>query len=554
MGSSCLRAVFTVAALTALLVIAAAAPLQAQSPRRDKPATPEPGATAGSTLRVWNRTIAEFRVAIRQVGPADRAANAARRIEALPDDVRPEEVRAEPATLGDLHGVLVFVRGQTLFAIMDSDVDPTAGETLESAGARAVGQLRSVLQARGEQRRLPVLLRGVALSLGATVILVLVVWVTRRAADRALVRLTQMTHPHAISLLGRDVWPHLNTFQRVMVRLTAWAVGIVAAYLWLTFVLHEFPYTRPWSERLGEYLTGLLARLATGALHALPGFFAVVVIFVVTRFVVRLVDVFFRAIEAGTIRVTALQPDTAGASRRITAVLIWIFALTIAYEYIPGSDADAFKAIGIFTGLIVSLGSAGLVNHLMSGLVIVYSRALRPGDLVQSGDIVGVVSEVGLLSIKLVSVRGEEITIPNAVLAGTTVTNYSRLAGESGAVVSASVTIGYDQPWRQVHALLLLAAERTPRVRREPAPYVLQRGLSDFAVQYELRVHIEAPEERFRVLSDLHGRIQDAFNEFGVQIMSPAFESQPERSVVVPKSRWFTAPAGPPKDAHGGSA
>jgi small-conductance mechanosensitive channel len=529
-----------IAVSTALLLGAAIAPLHAQPP--------------AATLRVWNRPIVEFRVTVRHVPPAERAANAARRIEALPDDIRPEEVRLEPATIGDLHGVLVLARNYTLFGIMEADLDPTMGETLESAGARAVGQLRAVLEARAEQRRLPVLVRGLVLSLGATVILALVVWVTRGAAERALARLTRMTQAHAISLLGRDVWPLLSSVRRALVRLTAWAIGIVAAYLWLIFVLHEFPYTRPWGDRLGEYLAELLARLATGALQGLPGFFAVVVIFLAARFLVRLVDLFFRAIERGTVTFAAVQPDTAGASRRIAAVLIWIFALTIAYEYIPGSDTDAFKAIGIFTGLIVSLGSAGLVNHLMSGLVVVYSRALRPGDLVQSGDIVGVVSDVGLLSTKLVSPRREEITIPNAVLAGTTVTNYSRLAGESGAVIAASVTIGYDQPWRQVHALLLLAAERTPGVRHEPEPYVLQRALSDFAVQYELRVHIEKPEERFRVLSDLHGRIQDAFNEFDVQIMSPAFESQPERSVVVPRSRWFAAPADPPKDPPDGGS
>ena len=116
-------------------------------------------------------------------------------------------------------------------------------------------------------------------------------------------------------------------------------------------------------------------------------------------------------------------------------------------------------------------------------------------------------------------------------------------------MVSASVTIGYDQPWRQVHALLVLAAERTPDVRKEPAPYVLQRALSDFAVQYEVRAHIETPEARFRVLSDLHAQIQDAFNEFGVQIMVPAFESQPERAVGVPKSRWFAAPAASPNES-----
>ncbi|HEY3065479.1 MAG TPA: mechanosensitive ion channel domain-containing protein [Methylomirabilota bacterium] len=485
--------------------------------------------------------MAEFRVPVGQVRPADRAANAARRVEALPEDVSPEDIRAEEATVGDLHGAVVSARGQMLFAILDGDLDLTTGETLASASARTVAQLQSVLRARAEQRRLPVLVRGIALSVGATLLLGLALWATRRAADRALVRLTRATHPRTVSRLGRDLWVFVDTLERALVHATAWALGIVVTYLWLTFVLRRFPYTRPWGDRLGGYLVDLLAGLATGALGALPGLFAVVLIFLLTRFVVRMVGVFFRAVEDGTITVGLLKPDTAGATRRITAVVIWIFALTVAYEYIPGSESDSFKAIGIFTGLMVSLGSAGLVNHVMSGLLVVYSRALRPGELIHTGDITGFVSEVGLLSTKLVTAKREEITIPNAVLAGTTVTNYSRLEG--GALVAATATIGYDQPWRQVHALLLLAAERTPHVRKEPRPYVVQRALSDFAVQYEVRAHIETPELRFRVLSELHAQIQDAFNEFGVQIMVPAFEAQPERAVVVPKSKWFTAPA-----------
>jgi small-conductance mechanosensitive channel len=229
--------------------------------------------------------------------------------------------------------------------------------------------------------------------------------------------------------------------------------------------------------------------------------------------------------------------------------VIWLFALTVAYQYVPGAGTDAFKAIGVFAGLMVSLGSAGLVGQLMSGLAVAYSRALKPGELVQAGTTVGMVSEVGFLSTKLVTARREEITIPNAVLAGATVTNYSRLAGADGAVVATRVTIGYDAPWRQVHALLRLAAERTPGTRRTPVPQVVQGALSDFYVEYELRAHIERPEERFRVLSDLHAQIQDAFNEFGVQIMSPAFESQPDKPVIVPPSRWHATPApgqGPP--------
>jgi small-conductance mechanosensitive channel len=387
----------------------------------------------------------------------------------------------------------------------------------------------------------------VGLSLGATVLLVLIVLGVRRALDRALARLAKVTHPRAVSLFGASVLSVVEGFRRGMVRLTALAMSLVVIYLWLTFVLQAFPYTRPWGERLGDYLSGLLAQLGTGALRAIPGLFTVIVIFLAARVVVRLVDAVFRGVETGALTLGILQPDTARATRRIASIVIWIFALTVAYEYIPGSETDAFKAVGVFTGLMVSLGSAGFVNHVMSGLVVAYSRALRVGEIVRAGEIVGRVTDVGLLSTRLVTARREEITIPNGTLAGMTVTNYSRLAGTDGAVISPTVTIGYDQPWRQVHALLLLAAERTPGVRKEPKPSVLQRALNDFSVQYELRAHIEQPEERFRVLSDLHAQIQDAFNEFGVQIMAPAFESQPEGAVVVPKSRWYTAPASPPK-------
>jgi small-conductance mechanosensitive channel len=258
------------------------------------------------------------------------------------------------------------------------------------------------------------------------------------------------------------------------------------------------------------------------------------------------------AIEVGVgqrdaVKLRSLPSDTAGATRRIASVLIWILALTMAYQYIPGSGTDAFRAIGVLTGLMISLGSAGLVNQLMSGLVVVYSRALRPGEIVRVGDLAGRVTEVGLLSTKLAA-KGEEITIPNAVLVGTTVTNYSRLGGDNGPVIATSVGIGYDAPWRQVHAMLLLAAARTPGIRAQPAPFVLQRALTDFVVEYELRGHLERSAEPMQTRSVLHTQIQDAFNEFGVQIMAPAFESQPERAVVVPRARWYATPAAPPKD------
>jgi small-conductance mechanosensitive channel len=197
----------------------------------------------------------------------------------------------------------------------------------------------------------------------------------------------------------------------------------------------------------------------------------------------------------------------------------------------------------VLLGIVVSLGSTGLVNQVMSGLVVSYSRALQPGDYVRVGGEEGLVREIGMLSTKLETSRREEITIPNALLVGTTTTNFSALPGSEGPVTMTAVTIGYDAPWRQVHALLALAASRTQGVRSQPEPRVLQRALSDFYVEYQLIVHIDRGLFPAIVRSELHTQIQDAFNEHGVQIMSPHFMAQPDGAVVVPKARWSAAPA-----------
>ena len=115
--------------------------------------------------------------------------------------------------------------------------------------------------------------------------------------------------------------------------------------------------------------------------------------------------------------------ETAKATRRLVIVIMWIFALTVAYPYIPGSSSAAFRGVSVFVGLMVSLGATGMVNQIVSGMVIVYTRAFRPGEYVRIGDTEGFVEEIGVLSTKFSTLRREHITIPNAVLVGTKVNN-----------------------------------------------------------------------------------------------------------------------------------
>jgi small-conductance mechanosensitive channel len=132
----------------------------------------------------------------------------------------------------------------------------------------------------------------------------------------------------------------------------------------------------------------------------------------------------------------------------------------------------------------------------------------------------------------MLTIQGEEVTIPNTVVVNGPVKNFGRAAKGQGALVGTRVSVGYDIPWRKVHALLLEAAKDTSGIRGDPAPYVLQRALDDFYVQYELVAAVENPVDRPVVASALHGRIQDAFNAAGVQIMSPHYVFQPTHPVL----------------------
>lgn len=536
---------FSSSRLLHALVLSAilAAPAAAQLPA-DEQLPPAMAVTAAqpAELIVWNRPITTFRAALGATTPADRARAAAQRIDDIPGFHLDDEVRVVPAQVGRLSGLMAYVGGRFVFAILNQDLDPEAGETLESARAGAEERLREVLAARAAQRRLPVLLRGIGLSLLVTLIFALALWVLVRLQRWVHGRISAATERRAGEAL-RQVRGYLMDFARRAEQAAVWALGLFLGYLWLTFVLSQFPYTQPWGVELGNGLRDLISEMALSAAKATPGLLAVLIILVAARFVVRVLHTLFDGVVHGRLHLSWLQPETVEATRRISTLLVWLFAITVAYPYIPGSETPAFRGISVFVGLMLSLGSAGLVNQVMSGLVVVYARAIRPGEYVRIGDQEGIVSQVGLLSTKLSTFQKEEVTIPNAVLVGSATTNYSRLADEHGAVVSTSVTIGYDTPWRQVEALLRLAAERTADVRTQPPPRVLQRQLDDFYVEYLLLVNVDQPARRPAILAALHAQIQDAFNEFGIQIMSPHYLDQPDGAVVVPKSKWFTPPA-----------
>ncbi len=312
-------------------------------------------------------------------------------------------------------------------------------------------------------------------------------------------------------------------------------------------MLNQFPYTRPWGENLNGYLLGIVKTIGSSVLEALPNLLIAFVIFMIARMTIRLFSPFFDRLEAGRSQWGSLDVDTAKPTRWIFSSSIWLFAIVMAYPYLPGSQSDAFRGMSLLIGLMISVGGAGLLSQAASGLILMYSRTLRTGEFVRINDHEGTVTELGTFTTKIRTGLGEELTFPNALVLGTVTKNYSRTVKGKGYIVDTVVTIGYDTPWRQVEAMLIEAASRTPNVVQDPPPCVFQTVLSDFYPEYRLVCQAVAsqPRPRAEVLSRLHANIQDVFNEHGVQIMSPNYEGDPNEAKLVPKSMWFTAPAKP---------
>jgi small-conductance mechanosensitive channel len=330
------------------------------------------------------------------------------------------------------------------------------------------------------------------------------------------------------------------------VRGIRWLMLLALTYVWLQFVLGQFPWTRVLSEQLLAVLINPLEQMGAGFLEFVPSLVFLIVLTLLTRYGLRLLRLVFTAVERRNLTIGSFDPDWAGPAYKLIRVLVIALALVMAYPYLPGSGSEALRGISVFGGLMFSLGASTMVSNVLAGYLNTFGRTFRVGDVIQVGEVRGQVTQIRLLTTRVRTVKNEEITLPNSIVLGSPVTNYSALAQSNGLVLHTEVGIGYEVPWRQVHAMLEEAARRTPDLQREPAPFILQRRLGDFAVVYELNVYASSANGMLLSYSRLHQNILDVFNEHGVQIMTPAYEGDPEQPKLVPKEQWFAAPAKPP--------
>jgi small-conductance mechanosensitive channel len=328
-----------------------------------------------------------------------------------------------------------------------------------------------------------------------------------------------------------------------LLHLVKWISVIAAIYAYFAFVFDLYPWTRPLSLVLFKIFIDPVRRIGDGFLAAFPGLVFVMVVILVAQYALKTLRLFFGGIDEGRITWANFDPEWAWPTYKIVRLMVIVFAAVVAYPYIPGSGSEAFKGISLFIGLVFSLGSSSVISNLVAGYSMTYRRAFKVGDVIRVNDVMGVVAEIGLVVTRLRTPKNEDVILPNSDILNKIVTNYSTLAKKEGIILHTTAGIGYETPWRQVEAMLLLAAERTPGLLKYPSPYVLVKALGDFAITYEVNVYCGTPDRMPQLYTALHKNVVDLFNEYGIQIMTPAYVGDPESPKLVPKDQWFTAPA-----------
>ncbi len=479
--------------------------------------------------------------------PAERRAlEIAARIEQLAADpgVAPETLVLAESPLG------IDIRSGRLRIVMVTDPDAELeGLPRDRLAVLVLQRIQEAMRAYRDARSRTNLLGGALRALAALAV-VAAAWLllsgtyrrTVAAVEQRFRRRVQKLAIGSFELVRADrVWSYLRAVLRGLRAL----IGLAMVFFFFEYALRQFPWTRGTGAQLDDWVLGPLRMIGHGLVGIIPNLIFLAVLFVVTRWALSLLRLFFDGVASGTVVLEGFYPEWAAPTFNLVRLAVIVFAVVVAYPYIPGSESAAFKGISLFLGLIVSLGSSSSTSNIIAGYTMTYRRLFREGDRVRIGEVFGTVTKIRLQVTHVRTPKNEEAVLPNSSILNTEVINYSTMAKSEGLILHTAVGIGYETPWRQVEAMLLLAAERTPGLAPGRQPFVLQTALGDFAVTYELNVHSDDPDRILFQYAELHRQILDVFNEYGIQIMTPAYRNDPRQPKIVPRDQWFAAPAAP---------
>ncbi len=209
--------------------------------------------------------------------------------------------------------------------------------------------------------------------------------------------------------------------------------------------------------------------------------------------------------------------------------LPWAISTAVRYAILLAGFALAAMAAGLdltHATILVGAFSVGLgfglqnvVNNFFSGLILMFERPIKIGDMVEIGSLAGHVTEIGIRSSTVKTFQGAEVIVPNAELISKEVVNWT--LSNRFRRVEIPVGVAYGSDVEQVMALLLETVQGHEQVTPEPAPQVLFTGFGDSSLDFELRCWVTDVDHTLIVSTDLRVAVERTLREHDVEIPFP---------------------------------
>ncbi|MDE0704071.1 MAG: mechanosensitive ion channel [Rhodospirillaceae bacterium] len=226
-----------------------------------------------------------------------------------------------------------------------------------------------------------------------------------------------------------------------------------------------------------------------------------------------------RALERRIGRAESLTPSVQVLIAKIVRIFLVVLAFLIAIGSL-GIDLTALTVFGGALGIGVGIGLQKVVSNLVSGLLLLMDKSIKPNDVIAVGGTYGWVASLGARYAAVRTRDGVEYLIPNEELITQRVENWSH--SDSAVRLLIPVGISYRSDVRHAIGLCCEAAAAVERVLADPAPRCLLRGFGDSSVDLEIRIWIDDPAEgRSNVVSEVLLRVWDLFHEHGIEIPFP---------------------------------
>ena len=310
-------------------------------------------------------------------------------------------------------------------------------------------------------------------------------------------------------------------FTTAMLRDSNWA-RLLSITAWTVAALHILNLLGP-TIGLLDQLAITLGGIRISLLLLIKG----VIVFTV---LLKLASSFSGLMEKRILSLEELTPSVQVLLSKALKVTLLTVAVVVALSSL-GINLSAFAFIGGAIGVGIGFGLQKVVSNLISGVILLLDKSIKPGDVIEVGDSYGKIASLGARYVSVVTRDGFEYLIPNEDLITQQVINWSF----SDRLVRLKIGVGvsYDADIHKAMDLIVQTARGIERVLNKPGPVCQLKNFGDSSVDLELRIWIGDPDKGIaNVSSALRIAIWDAFQQHNIEIPFPQRDLHIKSSAV----------------------